>query len=94
MIQCPVGNYYIKAMFDNGNVRVKTELLQKVLLQVSVCELHKDMLKNMLLDFPWNMTNKELSVLVILIFDYFLHQNLQKVTQSYQIMFGKKFCII
>ena len=45
MIQYPIENDYITVEFDDRNGWVKTELRQKVLLQVSVRELHIDILK-------------------------------------------------
>ena len=47
---------------------MNTEIRQKVLLQVSVHELHIDTIKKMLLGFPWHTIIMEISVLVILIF--------------------------
>ena len=40
-----------KLRSSDGNEGVKTKICQKVLLQLSVCELHIGMLKNMLLGF-------------------------------------------
>ena len=40
-----IKNDYITVKFDDGIREVKTELRHKVLLQVSVHELHIDMLK-------------------------------------------------
>ena len=45
VIQTPIENYYITVKFDVVNIVVNTELFQRVLLQVSVRELHIDMLK-------------------------------------------------
>ena len=45
MIQSNIGNDYITVKFDDGNGGVKNEIRQNVPLQVSVNELHKDMLK-------------------------------------------------
>ena len=45
MIQSFVENYYIKLNLNDGNLGSKTELSQIVLLQVSVREIHIDMLK-------------------------------------------------
>ena len=73
VIQYTIANDYIKVRFYDGHVGVKTKLCQNVLIQVSVRELHIDILKNMLLGFPWNMTKKEFTVLVIMLFDHFLH---------------------
>ena len=43
-IQYPISNDYITVKFYDGTVGVKTEPLKKVILPVSVCELHIDML--------------------------------------------------
>ena len=48
MIKSPVVKDYIKVRFYDGNVGVKTEICQKVLLQVYVSELNIDMQKNMM----------------------------------------------
>ena len=40
VIKYSIANDYISVKFDYGNGRVNTELRQKVLLQVYVCELH------------------------------------------------------
>ena len=61
---------------------MNTELRQMVLLQVSFCELHIDMLKQMLLGFPWHMMKTYLSLLVILICDYFFHHNDEILTSA------------
>ena len=45
VIKYPIVNYYITFKFDDGIIVVKTEIHQKVILQVSVCELHIDKLK-------------------------------------------------
>ena len=68
-------NNYIKVKFDDGNGWVNNELIQKVLLQVSAHELHIDMSKDILPDFPWHTMKKDTSLLVILLFNYFLHPN-------------------
>ena len=44
-------NFPAKLRSSDGNEGVKTKICQKVLLQLSVCELHIGMLKNMLLGF-------------------------------------------
>ena len=49
IIQYPIENDYIIVKFDYGMRGVKTELHQKVLLQVSVRRLRIGMLKKMLL---------------------------------------------
>ena len=45
MIKYPIVNNFIKINLDDGNVLTNTGLLQKVLLKLSVYELHIDMLK-------------------------------------------------
>ena len=45
MIKYPIVNNFIKINLDYGNVLTNTGLLQKVLLKLSVYELHIDMLK-------------------------------------------------
>ena len=55
MIQYTIANGYIKVKFDDGNGGVKTAQCQKVIIQVSVRELHIDMLKNVPMGFPWRM---------------------------------------
>ena len=45
VMQSTIFNYYITVKFDDGNGGLKTELSQKVLLQVYVHELHMDMLE-------------------------------------------------
>ena len=57
MIQYPIENDHIKFKFDYGNGGVKTELCQKVLLRVSVRELHIDT-KKILLGSIWHMIKK------------------------------------
>ena len=44
VIPYPMANYYITVKFDDGIIGVKTELHHKVLLHVSLSELHIDML--------------------------------------------------
>ena len=82
MIQSPIENHYVAVEFDYGNGGVNIELRQKVILQVSFRELHIDMLKNMLLVFPWNMTKKDLSVLVILFFNYIFDHNYERLPSA------------
>ena len=60
VIPYPISNDYIRVKFDDLIIGVKTEPHQKVLLQVSVRELHIDMLKIILLIFPWHAIIKEL----------------------------------
>ena len=62
-----IANYYITVKFDVGIRGVKTELLQKVLLHVSVRVLHIYILKKMLLGFLWHMMKKYYSVLIIML---------------------------
>ena len=69
VIQYTIVNDYIKVKFVNGNRELKTETRQKFLLQVYVCELHTDMLKETLLGFSWHMMKNNFTVLVILIFN-------------------------
>ena len=45
VIKSPIVNDYITVKFDDGNLGVKTEIRQKVLLHVSVREIHTDMQK-------------------------------------------------
>ena len=40
VIPYPIANHYIKFKFDDGIRVAKTEISQKVLLQVSISELH------------------------------------------------------
>ena len=75
MIKYPISRYYITVKLYDINGGVKTELCQKMLLQVSICELNIDMLKKYATGFPWNVLKNDLYVLVILIFNYFLHLN-------------------
>ena len=75
MIQSTIVNYYITVNFYDKNGGVNTELCHKVLLQVSVHELHIEILKDMLLGFPWHIMKKDLFILFIMLFDYFFHQN-------------------
>ena len=65
VLQYPIANDCIKVKFDNVNGGVKTELNQKVLLQVYGREIHIDML----LVFPWHMVKKDLYVLVVVLFE-------------------------
>ena len=74
VIQSHISNDCITVKFDGENGGVNTELLQKVILRVSVRELHTYILK-MLVGFPWNGVRKDFSVLVIMIFDEFFHKN-------------------
>ena len=46
MIQYNIANDYITVKFEYGNIGVNTELRQKLLLQVYVCELHIETQKN------------------------------------------------
>ena len=46
LIQYPIVNHYITVEFDDVKRGVKTELRQKVFIQLSVRELHIDMQKN------------------------------------------------
>ena len=75
VIKYTTDNDYIEFKFNNGNVGVNNELLQKVLLRVSFRELHIDMLKNMLLGFPWHMMKNDLPVLVVQLFYEFFFNN-------------------
>ena len=45
VILYPVANYYIKFKFDDGIRVAKTEIRQRVILQVSISEAYIDMLK-------------------------------------------------
>ena len=45
VIPSPIASDYIKVKFYDGNGVVKTEIRQKVLLHVSVREIHTDMQK-------------------------------------------------
>ena len=40
VIQYPISNNFIRVKLDNGNEVTKMELCQKILLQISVHELH------------------------------------------------------
>ena len=51
VIQSPIAKYYITIRFDDGVRGVKIKLCQKVILQVSILELHIDMIKKMMLGF-------------------------------------------
>ena len=75
-------NDYISVKSDNGNGWVNTVQGQKVLLRVSVCELHLDMLKNMIQGFPWHIMKNYMSVLVILLFGYFFCHNYKRCPSS------------
>ena len=77
VIQSPIENDDNKVKFNDKNGGVKTELRQKVLLQLYICELHIDT-KHMLLGFQWQMTKKDLCIFVILLFDYLLHNNYER----------------
>ena len=75
MLHSTIENDYVTVKFDNGNVVVKTEQHHRVLLQVFVCEIHKDMINIHIIGFTWYMMKKGLYVLVIIIFDFFSHHN-------------------
>ena len=75
MIKSPIENYYITAKFYDVNGGVKTELYQKVILQVLVRKLHIDMLKIYAPGFSMEYEKNNLSVLVIMIFNSFFHNN-------------------
>ena len=45
VIPYTIASDYIKVKFYDGNGVVKTEIRQKVLLQISICGIHMDMLK-------------------------------------------------
>ena len=66
-IKYPIEKYYITVKCDDIIRVLKTELRQKVLLRVSVQELHIDMLKKDATGFPWHTMKRDLSVLVILL---------------------------
>ena len=70
-----MANDYIVVKFDDGIRGVKTEQCLKVLLQVSVHELHIYIPKKMVLVFPWHTMKKYLSLLMIMLFNDFLLQN-------------------
>ena len=78
VIKSCIENDYIVVKFDDGIRGSNTELRQKVLLQVSVHEVHMDIKKNTLLGFPLHTTKNEWSVLVILILDWFSQQNYKR----------------
>ena len=69
VVQSIITNDYITVHFDDGNGRVKTEIRHKVLLQVSLYELHIYMQKKDATIFPWHMTKKDFYVLVFLPFN-------------------------
>ena len=52
VIKSTIEYNYITVKLDDGYRPVNTEVRQKVFLQISFRELHKDMQKNMLLVFP------------------------------------------
>ena len=69
IIQSTIENHYITVKFDNLNMVVNIELRHKVLFKVSVRELQIDILKNIILIFPWHTIQNYWSVLVIMIFN-------------------------
>ena len=88
-----IANYYTKVELDHVNGGSKNELSQKVLLQVSVHELHIKIPKKCSTGFS---ISYEVKVLVC-ISDYnirlIIPQKLLKMTQHHQIMYGFKTCI-
>ena len=60
VIQYLIVNYYIAVNFDDGNIGAKNELRQKVLLQVSVRELHIEILKKYATGFSMEYDAKRL----------------------------------
>ena len=81
VIHFPIAYDCIKMNFDDGNIGSKTELCQRVLLQVSICELHIDMQNKYSTGFPWHMVKRGLSILVIPLFGNFFQHN-QKIQHS------------
>ena len=69
LIQPPIKKDYIKVKFNDGIGGENTEIQQKVILQVSVRELHIDMLKKCATGFPWHMMKKDFSILLIILFN-------------------------
>ena len=70
-----ISKYYITAKLDGITEGGKTEIRHRVLIQVYVCELHIYMLNKYDTGFPCHMMKDDLSVLVILFFNYFLRLN-------------------
>ena len=57
-ISYPIENDGITVNFYDGIRGVKTELRHKVLLRVSICEIYIDIIKKILLCFPWQMKKR------------------------------------
>ena len=68
MIQYHIENYYITVKFNDGNGGLKTELRQKVLLQVYVREPHIEILKRYATGFSMAYDEK----ILVCISDYYL----------------------
>ena len=90
-IQSPIENNYITANFDDVIRWVKTELQEKVLLQVSILELNIDIIKKMLLGFPSHTIKHYLFVLVILGFCWFFYHNDERWTSAVKLFMVKKY---
>ena len=60
MIQYTIENYYITVNFCDGNVGVKTKLRHRIILQVSLRELHIYILKNDTTEFSVTCDEKVL----------------------------------
>ena len=93
MIHFTIVNNSIKFELDDGNRGANTGIHQKVLLQVSVRELHIDMLKKYSTGFSMAYDKKR----IVFIRDYALqlilpHQ-LRNMTQRHTIICGCKTCI-
>ena len=73
VIKSLIANYCIKLRLYDVDGGSNTELSHKVITRVSVYGIHIDMLKKFLLDCTWHMMKSDLSVFVILLFNYFFH---------------------
>ena len=75
VVPYPISNHYIIVKFDGVNGGVKTGLRQKMIFQLSVRELHIDILKKDAAGFSMAFSEKDFSLLAIYTFNYFLHHN-------------------
>ena len=86
VIQYPIENYYIAVNFDYGISGVKTELSKKLLLQVSFCGLHVDLIKIYATGFSMVYNEKGLVNISDSDIIFILPPQLQNMTQHHQII--------
>ena len=93
MIQLTIENHCITVKFYDVNIEVKTELRQKVILQLSFRELHIDMLKIDSTSLSMAYDEKLLVRISDSAIQLILPPQLQKMIQHHQTFCGCKICI-